>query len=179
MAVLVDSLVTGANADHRVVLVVQHLSGGKLGKDIDARLFALLAEPFADLAQTDNVLALVLERRWCDRCDKSFLFSQIPRRVLGHHRIHRTALGNKIRHQFPDRLRVHHAAGQYVGTDERPFLDNADLEVADLSGLLKAFLDQLVVPFDLGLKVQSRRKVRRSGPDKDHIHRYLFAFVHK
>src|SRR5687768_12296187 len=63
-------------------------------------------------------------------------------------------------------------------TDERAFLDYADLDVADLRPVLDASFNQRVIPLDLVLQVQRSGKICRPGADKQHIHLDLFAFDH-
>ena len=62
--------------------------------------------------------------------------------------------------------------------DKRAFLNYRDLKIADLFRFLKTLFDQFVVPFYLSFQMQSRRQIRRSGTDKNHIHFDLFAFDH-
>jgi hypothetical protein len=44
-------------------LVVQHFGGGKAGEDLHAQRLGLLAQPFGDRAQADDVVAVVVEAR--------------------------------------------------------------------------------------------------------------------
>ena len=64
---LIDALVAGAHADDAIVLVVKHFSAGKLREDIDARLFALLAQPGGQTIERNDVVAVILQRRRRDR----------------------------------------------------------------------------------------------------------------
>jgi hypothetical protein len=98
LTIFSNSLVAGANSDHRVVPVVEQICSGKFRKDIDAGFLAFLGEPFAHLAQTDDVFAFVLERRRNDRSVDRRLLGQIPERVLGDDRIDRTSLLEKVGH---------------------------------------------------------------------------------
>ena len=62
LAVLADAHVAGGDALHRAVLVVEHLGGGEAGIDLDAQRLGLLAEPAADVAQADDVVAVVVHQ---------------------------------------------------------------------------------------------------------------------
>ncbi len=63
-------------------------------------------------------------------------------------------------------------------SDKRPFLDNADLDIANLIPVPQSSFDQFVMNIDLLLEPKGRRQIRRPGPDKHHIHLDLFAFDH-
>src|SRR3546814_4188803 len=63
LAVLADPHVAGGHAPHAAVLAIQHLGGGEPGIDLDAELGRLLAEPAADVAEADDVVAMVVHLR--------------------------------------------------------------------------------------------------------------------
>ena len=66
LAVLADAHVAGGDALHRAVLVIEHLGGGEARIDLDAQRLGLLAEPATDVAQADDVVAVIVhQRRQC------------------------------------------------------------------------------------------------------------------
>ena len=60
IAFAVEAHVAGRHAFNRTVVVVEHLGSGETGIDFNAHGFRLLAEPTAEVAQTDNVVALIM-----------------------------------------------------------------------------------------------------------------------
>ena len=62
LAVLADAHVAGGDALDRAVLVVEHLGAGEARIDLDAQRLGLLAEPAADIAQADDVVAVVVHQ---------------------------------------------------------------------------------------------------------------------
>src|SRR5579885_409282 len=82
LAVLVDAFVVGANAGHthslRVDAVVfkQELRAGKSGEDRDAGLFDFLSEPFYELVDRDDVVAMIPQRGRDDGQLAYFVFGQ-------------------------------------------------------------------------------------------------------
>ena len=58
-----DAHVAGGDADDRAVLVVEHLDGGKARIHLDAELGRLLAEPDAQRAEADDVVAVIAHQR--------------------------------------------------------------------------------------------------------------------
>ena len=63
LAVAADAHVAGGDADNGAILVVKHFGCGKAGIDLDAELCGLLAEPFAQRAEADDVIAVILHQR--------------------------------------------------------------------------------------------------------------------
>ena len=63
MAVLGHTHIAGGNARNRAVVIKQHLGGGKAGIDFDAQRFRLGCEPAADVAEGDDVVAVIVHQR--------------------------------------------------------------------------------------------------------------------
>jgi hypothetical protein len=61
LAVAADAHVAGGDAAHGALVVVEHFGAGEAGIDLDAERFGLRAEPAAELAQADDVVAVVLQ----------------------------------------------------------------------------------------------------------------------
>ena len=62
LAVLADAHVAGGDADDAAVLL-QEFGGGEAWVDFDAQRLGLLAEPAADIAKRDDVVAVVVHLR--------------------------------------------------------------------------------------------------------------------
>mgnify|MGYP003693624193 CR=1 FL=1 len=63
LAVLADAHVAGGDAGDRALVVVEHLGGGEARIDLDAQLGRLLAQPAAEVAEADDVVAVVAHQR--------------------------------------------------------------------------------------------------------------------
>ena len=63
LAVAADAHVAGGDADHGAVLVVKHFGCSEAGIDLDAELGGLLAEPVAERAEADDVVAVIVHQR--------------------------------------------------------------------------------------------------------------------
>src|SRR6185503_4517804 len=61
LALAADAHVARRDALHAAVGCVQNLGRSEAGEDLDAKRFCLLPEPAADVAQADDVIAVVLE----------------------------------------------------------------------------------------------------------------------
>ncbi len=59
LAVAADAHVAGGDAFYRTILVVEHLGAGEAGVDFHAEGLGLLRQPAADIAQADDVVAVV------------------------------------------------------------------------------------------------------------------------
>ena len=62
-AIFANPQITGGNAFHRTIIVVEYFSGRKTGVDFNAQRLCLLAQPTADFTQADNVIPLVVHLR--------------------------------------------------------------------------------------------------------------------
>ncbi len=63
MAVLGDAHVAGGDAGDRAVGVEQHLGSGKAGIDLDPERFRLARKPATNVAERDDVVAVVAHQR--------------------------------------------------------------------------------------------------------------------
>src|SRR3954468_7582824 len=63
MAVLGHTHVAGGNAHHRAVVIEQNLAGGKAGIDFNAQRFRFGREPAADIAEGDDIVAVIVHQR--------------------------------------------------------------------------------------------------------------------
>jgi hypothetical protein len=53
--------VTGGDALHGAILIEQHFGAGEARVDLDTQRFGLFAQPAADVAERDDVVAFVME----------------------------------------------------------------------------------------------------------------------
>ena len=65
LAVAADAHIAGGDALDAAVFVIEHFGGGESGKNFDPRLFRLAAEPAAEIAEADDVVARVVHLRRC------------------------------------------------------------------------------------------------------------------
>ena len=61
LAVLADAHVAGGHALDGTIVVVQHFGGRKAGEDFHAQIFRLRGQPARDVAQADDVIAIVVK----------------------------------------------------------------------------------------------------------------------
>jgi DNA polymerase len=60
-AIALDTHVASGDAAHRALFIEQQFRAGKTGKNIHAQRFGLGAQPAAELAEADDVIAVILE----------------------------------------------------------------------------------------------------------------------
>ena len=138
LTIAANSHVTGGHAHHPAGRIVQHLGGGETWVDLYSELFGLLRQPAADVAEADDVVALVvhLRRR---RQPERLLLGEEQEVVFGRRNVERRALVPPVGNQFVERARLDDRARQDMRADLGPLLDNAD---ADLSLLPRGQLLQ-------------------------------------
>ena len=128
LAVLADAHVAGGDAAHRAVLVVEHLGAGEARVDLDAQRLGLLAEPAADVAQADDVVAVVVHQprhQEIGEAERAGL-GQEQELVVAHLGLERRALLLPVGNELVQPDRIDHGARQDVGADLRALLDQAD-----------------------------------------------------
>ena len=128
-----DAGVAGGDALHAAVFVEQDFRGGEAGVDLHAEVFGLLAEPAAEVAEADDVVALVVHRlrhQHARHLDARARAAQHIDLVLGDRRVERRAECLPIREQLVQRRRFEHRAGEDVRSDLGTLLDHADADVA-------------------------------------------------
>ena len=164
LAVAADTQIAGGHPLDAAVLVVQHLGGGKAGIDLDAERLGLLAEPAAQVAEADDVVAGVVHlwRR-----------GQAERAVSVRNRKRSSPAG--VLSGAPCALQSGssslsargsmHRAGQDVRTDLRAFLEHAHRQ------LRAAFGAQL-------LEADRGGETRGPGADDHDVVLHRLAFCH-
>ena len=128
LAVLADAHVAGGDAAHRAVLVVEHLGAGEARIDLDAQRLGLLAEPAADVAQADDVVAVVVHQprhQEIGEAERAGLGEE-QELVVAHLGLERRALLLPVGNELVQPDRIDHGAGQDMGADLGALLDQAD-----------------------------------------------------
>ena len=161
LAVLADPHIAGRDATHLAVVVVKHLGGGKAGVDLDAELLGLARQPTAQIAEADDVIAVIVHRRR-GRQPQGAVLRQVQKAVAGRRGVERGAALAPVRDQLIERTRLEHRAGQDVGADLGAFLDDTDRELACRGG------GEL-------LQADRRGEARGSCPDHDDVVFHLLA----
>ena len=109
-AVAANSHVACRHAAHPARIVVQHLGGGEAGIDFDAQGFGLLAQPAGEIAQADDVIAVVIHL-WRRRQANSPGWGQKQESIIGRRRIERGAAVYPIGQKLVERAGLDHRAG--------------------------------------------------------------------
>ena len=128
LAVLADAHVAGADAAHRAVLVVEQLGAGKARIDLHAQRLGLLAEPAAEIAQADDVVAVVVHQPRHQEIGKR----NEPVLVRNRNRSSVTWVSSGAPFSFQsgissfEPVRIDHRAREDVGADLRALLEQAD-----------------------------------------------------
>ena len=154
--------VAGGDALDRAVSVVQDLGRGEAGVDLRPQGLGLGAQPAAQDAQADDVVAAVFHLRRDGQADGA-AFGEQKEPVLARRRVQRRATVLPLRDQLVQRAGIEDGAGKDMRPHLRPLLDHAD---GDLAAVLGA---QLAKP-------DRRRQTRRAGAHDDHVELHGFPF---
>jgi len=107
--VLADAHVARGHALDRAIFVVEHFGGGEAREDFHTQVFCLLAQPAGEVAQADDVVAVVLRALGQEDAGGAggACFGQEAPGVIGHGLVERGAAFFPVREEFGQRLRVH------------------------------------------------------------------------
>ena len=162
LAVLVDALVFGNHAGDAVFFVEQ-FPAGELREDVDALLFDQAAEPFHELVERNDVVAVILQRRRRDgKLVRAFL-GEVVGGIAGDGRIERRGF-LEIGDQFAQRARVHDRAGKLVRADFAGLFEDVDI----FGGKLGRFFRSGVLLDQVG-EMQRAGKPGRARADDQNI----------
>ena len=128
VAVLADAHVAGGDAGDRAV-VEQHLGGGKARIDFDAERFGLRCQPAADVAERDDVIAVVVHKRRHQRVRQPHRAGRPEHieAVVGDGRLERSVSSlAPVRNEHVEPERIDHRAGQDMGADLAALFDDDD-----------------------------------------------------
>ena len=92
-AIFAHAHIASGHAFDRAVVVVQHLSPGEARENLHAQRFGLLGHPFGERTQADDVVAMVVGKRWQDHIGhpKAGFFAQKDIGVVSHWLLERRA----------------------------------------------------------------------------------------
>ena len=144
---------------------VQRFGAGEAGVDLDTQRFGLFAEPAADVAERDDVVAFVMEaaRQQAVGHPARTVFGKDEETVFADRRVERGTVLFPAGQQFGQCTRVHDGAGQDVGADFGAFLDQAD-------GDFRVFFRRQL------LQANRRCQAGRAAADDDDVELHCFAF---
>jgi hypothetical protein len=162
-AVAAEAAVAGADAGDTVALE-QHRLRREPHEQIGAGGLDLPGQPFHELVQRDDVVAVVPERRRGHRQPQLPVGRQQIDAVGRHLAAERRALGREVRDQLPQRGRIEQRPRQRMGPGLARLLDDGD-------GQRLATLGRL----ELG-QAQRRRQAGRAGADDEDVYVEGLAF---
>ena len=120
MAFAIHAEVAGDDAAYHAVLVDQRFLGGEARVDLDAQAFGLLGQPAAQVAQGDDVVALVvhgLGHEEVGDLDRAFGILEHIDVVALDRGVQRGAEFLPVREQLVQRTRLEHGTREDVGAD--------------------------------------------------------------
>ncbi|MNZ80097.1 hypothetical protein D3C78_987240 [compost metagenome] len=166
VAFAVDAHVAGDNAAHHAVFIEQRFLGGEARVDFHAQVLGLLGQPAAQVAQRDDVVALVVHGLGHEQVRHLGRTAGILEHVdvvALHFGVQRRAELFPVWEQLVQGTGLEHRAGEDVGADFRAFFHHADADFATgFGGLL--------------LQAAGGGQARRAGADDDHVEFHVFAF---
>ena len=162
LAILADAHVTGRDTAYGAGLVIKHLGGSKARINLDAERFGLLTEPAAEIAERDNVVAVIVHLRRCRQAERPAL-GQEHELVGGDRRVEGRAALLPVRDQLVQGTWFEHGARQDVRANLAAFFNQAHFEVAPgLGGKL--------------LQPDRSRQARRAAANDHDIEFHCFTF---
>ena len=167
-AVLVHAFIFGEDAGD-AVFVVEQFPAGKLREEVHALFFDEAAEPFHQLVERDDVVAMILQRR---RSDGKFVaagFGEVVGRVAGNGSVERSGFF-EVRDELAQSARVHDRAGKLVRADFAAFFQDVDIFGGERGRFFR-----FVVLFDQIREVQGAGEAAGTGADDEDIGIELFA----
>ena len=165
LAIAAHAHIAGGHALDAAILVIEHFRGGEAGIDLDAQSLGLAGQPTADIAQRDDIHAVIGQERRHEEL-RHFGMAGLAQRqemIAFHRRVERGALFFPIGDQLVQGFRIHHRARQDMGADFRAFLDHADRK------LLAGFGSKLTY-------TNRGRQAGRAAAHDDDIKLHRFAF---
>ncbi|RMS73221.1 hypothetical protein ALP62_05511 [Pseudomonas syringae pv. aceris] len=166
IAFAVDTQIPGDDAAHYTVFVEQRFLSGKARIDFDTEVFSLLSQPAAQVAQRDDVVAMVVHGLGDEKVRYFLSFFSIAQHidvVALDRRVERSAQFLPVGEQFIQRAGLEYRTGEDVRADFGAFFHHADADfLASFSGLL--------------FKAASGRKPGRAGSDDNDVEFHVFAF---
>ncbi len=162
LAVLAHAHLAGRNTLHPAGLVIEHLRRGEARIDLHPQPLGLLGEPAAEIAQADDVIALVVHlgrRRQAERA----LLRQQQEIVVDRRRVEGRSLLPPVGDQLIEGNGLEDRAGEDMGADLGSLLDDADRGLAPRGG------GEL-------LQADRRRQAGGAAADDHHVIAHRFPF---
>ncbi len=166
LAFAIDPQVARDDAAYDAVFVEQRFLGCEAWVDFDTQVLGLLGQPAAQVAQRDDVVALVVhglgheQVRYLGGAAGILEHVDVVTLDLG---VQRRAQRLPVREQLVQGAWLEHGAGENMGTDFGAFFHHADADFATgFGGLL--------------LQAAGGGQARRAGADDDHVEFHVFAF---
>ncbi len=158
LAVPAQPLVACGHAANTALLVIEHLGRSEAGENLHAQRFSLLRHPAHQIAQADDVVAVVLETVGQKSRGRGLGVgvAQEQKLIRRDWLIQRRAHRLPVREQFGQRAGVHDGTGQNVRPRLGTFFQHADRDLAP--GLLRQLLE-----------MDGRSQSARARPDDDDV----------
>ena len=160
LAVLAHAHIAGGDALHPAGIVIEHLGGGEAGIDLHPQPLGLLGQPAAEIAQADDVIALVVHLGR-GRQAQRMLLRQQQEIVVDRRRIEGCPLLLPVGDQLIEGDGLEDRAGEDMGADLGSLLDDADRGLAPRGG------GEL-------LQADRRRQARGAAADDHHVIAHRF-----
>ena len=110
---LVYPSVAGTDAEHALA-IHQRIGAGKTGEQIDALGLDEAGEPFDELVQRDDVVAVIAKRRRRDRKAELAVSREKVDAIVVHRRGERCAPGFEVGNEIAQARWIEHRAGQHM-----------------------------------------------------------------
>ena len=143
---------------------MEDLGGGKARIDLDAGSLCLFGQPSAQIAETDDEVAVVLHLRRRGQPNRAGLVQE-QEAVLGCRRVQRRATLLPVGEQFRERPRLEHGARKDVRADLGTLFQDTDRDVP------AALLGKLA-------QTNRGRQAGRPGADDDDVIFHRIPFHH-
>jgi hypothetical protein len=157
--------IAGGNAFDRAIFIKQYFSTGKAGVDFNTQRFGLFAQPAADIAERNDVVALVMKAtgQYAVRNFGGAGFGKDEETIFRDWRVKRCAVFLPVGQQFGQGAWVHDCTRENVGADFCPFLDQANRKFGSF------FCSNLFQP-------DGRGQPGRTAANNDDVEFHGFAF---
>ena len=153
------------DATHGTIFAVENFRAGKAGIDFNAKAFGLRAQPAANVAEGDSIIAVIVHQRRHQkvRHAERTLGTKYIKSVVSHGGVEGCAFLFPVGNEFIQGDWVHHCAGKNMGADFRTLFQHANRDIAG-----KLF------------QADGSGQTRRTGTHDDDIilHRFALNLIH-
>ena len=137
LAIAADTHIAGCDADDGTFVVVEHFLRGKAGVNLDTEGFCLGREPTTEIAERNDVIAVIIEQFRHSEIRQSHRASRAEEiePVIRDRRFHRTiGIIAPIRDQLVETDRVDHRTGKDMRANLGAFFHKNDRDLLALLG---------------------------------------------